>query len=267
MGDAVSIAEPRRFAEGNVFCADTDLLVYPVDALKPNEFQRSGLIFQVGHQSFSSPCSEEFFARYPSFHLNNGKAFGNFADAIKARAVFIAKWVVLEQIAKGEYAEFLVQQCRPLGADALQEFDRCIEKRTCAHERGQYSNFRIMAHKALRQNIPYFYGPTGYETAPGGILSVVAMKVDCKIYKGIAYVQLGELPPAQQEILLKTIDPDQFIKIMIDGEIVSRCLQYKDYTSWYERVYEVQAAPPVSVRENRVSTPSAIEINPNLALE
>lgn len=89
------------------------------------------------------------------------------------------------------------------------------------------------------------------------------MKADCKIFKGIEYVRLSELPPAQQEVLLKTIDHHLFIKILMDGVIVSNCLQYKDYAAWFENVYREQTA--------RLAQPcgkesSALKIDPKLAL-
>ncbi len=72
------------------------------------------------------------------------------------------------------------------------------------------------------------------------------MMIDSKIYKGIEYVQLSELPASQREKLNETLNKDLFIKIMIDGQIVSECLQFKDYSYWYNSVYHPQT---VSVKE------------------
>ena len=77
------------------------------------------------------------------------------------------------------------------------------------------------------------------------------MKVERKIYKGIEYVQLTELPKAQQEKLLQDPQCDFFIKIMIDGRIVSQCVQYKDYSHWYERVFSPSKI--LQVKEDRIS--------------
>ena len=88
------------------------------------------------------------------------------------------------------------------------------------------------------------------------------MKVESKIYKGIQYIQLSELPVAQQEHLLRTLRSDYFIKIMIDGSIVGQCIQYKDYERWYDGVYNLDAE---RVKEKRV--PELIEIKPNLAFK
>lgn len=63
------------------------------------------------------------------------------------------------------------------------------------------------------------------------------MKVDSKIFKGIEYIQVSELPQAQRELVNQSILPDQFIKLLIDGKIISGCLQYKDYHRWYDEFF------------------------------
>jgi hypothetical protein len=64
------------------------------------------------------------------------------------------------------------------------------------------------------------------------------MMVDCKTFKGIEYVQLNELPQSQREKLVQTINNDLFIKILIDGTILNNCLQFKDYLTWYNNVFQ-----------------------------
>lgn len=86
------------------------------------------------------------------------------------------------------------------------------------------------------------------------------MKVDSKVFKGIAYVQVSELPQPQREIIAKTINPDLYIKLLIDGKVVSGCLQYKDYTRWYQDNYPLEGsvsrepaiAPGLSIKPNKV---------------
>ncbi len=87
------------------------------------------------------------------------------------------------------------------------------------------------------------------------------MKVDAKIFKGIEYVQVSELPQSQREILTQTINPDLFIKLLVDGTIVTGCLQYKDYNNWYQSHYQVRLN---TAREQAAVT--ELEIKPNLAL-
>jgi hypothetical protein len=89
----------------------------------------------------------------------------------------------------------------------------------------------------------------------------LSMKVDCKNYKGIEYVQLNELPQTQQDKLISSLGEQEFIKILIDGRIVGRCIQYKHYSAWYETFYKPKT---VLQRETRIT--ETLEMEPNLAL-
>ena len=86
------------------------------------------------------------------------------------------------------------------------------------------------------------------------------MKADSKIFKRIEYVQVSELPHAQREILTQTINPELFIKLLVDGKIISGCLQYKHYSQWYPEHFQSQVT---SAREP--SRVQGLEIKPNLA--
>jgi hypothetical protein len=88
------------------------------------------------------------------------------------------------------------------------------------------------------------------------------MKVDCKNYRGIEYVQFQELPQLQQEKLLQSPNQGSFIKILIDGKIVGQCLQYKDYSVWYENVYKQRA---LSVKESKVA--ETVDFSADLVLK
>ncbi|MEX2235820.1 MAG: hypothetical protein WD824_26925 [Cyclobacteriaceae bacterium] len=87
------------------------------------------------------------------------------------------------------------------------------------------------------------------------------MKVDSKIFKGIEYVQASELPQGQRELLTQTINPDLFIKLLVDGKIINGCLQYKDYIKWYQDNCQPEVNPAYEP-----SVVSGLEIQPNLAL-
>ncbi|SHH99801.1 hypothetical protein SAMN04488109_6620 [Chryseolinea serpens] len=63
------------------------------------------------------------------------------------------------------------------------------------------------------------------------------MKVKSTIYKGIEYVQINALPKEQMDSLMKTINRELLIKILIDDKLVGNCLQFKDYESWFDLVY------------------------------
>lgn len=86
------------------------------------------------------------------------------------------------------------------------------------------------------------------------------MKVDSKIYKGIEYIQVSELPNAQREKLLQTLDRDLFIKILIDEKIIGQCIQYKDYEAWFESTYAGGST-------SRVSKKPVAELKPEMALD
>jgi hypothetical protein len=87
------------------------------------------------------------------------------------------------------------------------------------------------------------------------------MKVERKIYKGIEYVLVAELPLLQREQLLQTLSKDHFIKILIDGAIVSQCLQYKEYSLWFDNVFASKAQSVKEIVTEKVSLPA-----PRLAL-
>ena len=65
------------------------------------------------------------------------------------------------------------------------------------------------------------------------------MKVNSTIYKGIEFVEISTLPSEQKTILLQTINPELLIKILVDGKLMPRCLQYKDYEEWYDNAYGI----------------------------
>lgn len=83
------------------------------------------------------------------------------------------------------------------------------------------------------------------------------MKADRKIYKGIEYVLVTDLPQTQREQLLKTLSRDQLIKILIDGVVVSQCLQYKDYSLWFDNVFKAQQQTVVKEASETVAIPSS----------
>ena len=63
------------------------------------------------------------------------------------------------------------------------------------------------------------------------------MKVNSTIYKGIEFVEISALPNEQKTSLMQTVSPDLFIKILVDGKLMPRCIQYKDYEEWYDNSY------------------------------
>ena len=63
------------------------------------------------------------------------------------------------------------------------------------------------------------------------------MKVNSTIYKGIEFIEISSLPNEQKASLLETVNPELLIKILVDGKLMPRCLQYKHYEEWYDNSY------------------------------
>lgn len=63
------------------------------------------------------------------------------------------------------------------------------------------------------------------------------MKVGPQSYRGIDFVRECDLPVNQQEVLKKTPDNPERIKILINGTVVENCIYYKDYEWWFNEVY------------------------------
>jgi hypothetical protein len=87
------------------------------------------------------------------------------------------------------------------------------------------------------------------------------MKVNSTIYKGIEFVDIYALPNEQKTSLLQTVSPDLFIKILVDGKLMPRCIQYKDYEEWYDHSYRPttskEASNATAVPESRGKAISA----------
>jgi len=64
--------------------------------------------------------------------------------------------------------------------------------------------------------------------------------VKSKVYRGIEFVQLSELPGEQREMFTSTFNKSLVIKILVSGKVLNDCIQFKDYTTWYEGVYNLQ---------------------------
>jgi hypothetical protein len=60
------------------------------------------------------------------------------------------------------------------------------------------------------------------------------MKIAPNTFKGIEYLNISQIPCDDIMGILDIFGEEVFIKILIDGRIQSRCIQYKDYEFWYE---------------------------------
>lgn len=87
------------------------------------------------------------------------------------------------------------------------------------------------------------------------------MKVNSTVYKGIEFIEISTLPNDQKASLLQTINPDLFIKILIDGKLMPRCLQYRIYEEWYDNEYR-----PVKKENNALPESRGTEVKANLQI-
>lgn len=85
------------------------------------------------------------------------------------------------------------------------------------------------------------------------------MKVAAKVYKGIEFVGVEDLS-ARQQLALKDNKSLERIKILIDGKIVSNCIQYQHYATWYAANFGKEnissTAQPVVSSQNSVTVSS-----------
>jgi len=61
-------------------------------------------------------------------------------------------------------------------------------------------------------------------------------KSEEKVFRGIHYVRISQLPHAQKDMFLKWLPRDQVIKIQIEQNIFPDCVQYQHYEHWFDNV-------------------------------
>ncbi|HEX5170315.1 MAG TPA: hypothetical protein VFW11_14155 [Cyclobacteriaceae bacterium] len=81
-----------------------------------------------------------------------------------------------------------------------------------------------------------------------------------KLYKGIEYVQLDELPEEQQLRIKESFNEGLFVKILVNGKLCEDCILYKDYSYWFHSVFIVSNN---GHQERAVRITSATPINKN----
>ena len=70
------------------------------------------------------------------------------------------------------------------------------------------------------------------------------MKAKAKVYRGIEFITVSELPTPQQLLLEHNLETER-IKILFDGKILKNCIQYSEYDKWYSSVYKKSVATVV----------------------
>ncbi|QSE98009.1 hypothetical protein [Fulvivirga lutea] len=64
---------------------------------------------------------------------------------------------------------------------------------------------------------------------------------EARVYRGIEFIRISELPEEQKESIKAWATRGVIIKILVDGQLFSDCVQHKDYKHWYETVFSVAA--------------------------
>jgi hypothetical protein len=60
--------------------------------------------------------------------------------------------------------------------------------------------------------------------------------IEGKAYKGIEYIQISDLPSSEQIAIREWLTLDTIIKIHTDKELLTDCVQFKDYKYWFENI-------------------------------
>jgi hypothetical protein len=68
------------------------------------------------------------------------------------------------------------------------------------------------------------------------------MLAKAKIFRGIEFISVSELSGDQQLLLQHSRDPER-IKILMDGKVLSNCIQYHEYCQWYSAVFKQSIVP------------------------
>lgn len=81
------------------------------------------------------------------------------------------------------------------------------------------------------------------------------MRVERRVYRGIEFVSIDELPTDQQKVLLSSPSAPERIKIIIDGKFHNHCILYSVYSEWHSTIFrkkEVQLHEPKKTKTELV---------------
>lgn len=65
-------------------------------------------------------------------------------------------------------------------------------------------------------------------------------KIKPKHYRGIEYIQITDLPATQIKPFLEWIPSSEIIKIITENKLLTQCVQYRNYTEWFEKNYPAE---------------------------
>ena len=62
-------------------------------------------------------------------------------------------------------------------------------------------------------------------------------KLESRTYRGIDFIQISELPNEQYNSFMEWVGKDSIITIKMEGQAQKNCVQYSDYSYWYDSVF------------------------------
>ena len=117
-----------RLAEHHILCANLVFRLGSLAELKPHEVHDTRTIGEVGHHTFVARAHlKGLETQYSSHHLHERHVACEFVNGVDPRAIHIFIRVILEQVAKGQDAQLLVEHLFAVGAHARQVHDVLIE--------------------------------------------------------------------------------------------------------------------------------------------
>jgi hypothetical protein len=85
--------------------------------------------------------------------------------------------------------------------------------------------------------------------------------VKSTIYKGIEFVRLSSLTRQEQDIFNKNFNRHALIKILVGEEVISDCIQYKDYALWYRNSFAPNSNENHAAKSESDSISEMIEVH------
>ena len=76
-------------------------------------------------------------------------------------------------------------------------------------------------------------------------------KLESRTYKGIDYIKLTELPDEQYLAFMEWVGKESIITIQVNGNSIKNCVQYTDYSYWFDSVLLQSSDPNSSNNSSR----------------
>ena len=75
-------------------------------------------------------------------------------------------------------------------------------------------------------------------------------KIKERVFRGIHFIRIQDLPVDQAESIREHLKGEQIIKIMINREIISDCVQYAHYEEWFDLYLTVDNGQVETVKKS-----------------